>query len=282
MDIYSTTATVSAISPALLIQIQECRKKYNQPSPPHDPLAIDKIKVARYLEKFGLTLDDLPPEFWTHDEELRGFILGQIVGPVMAERRAAKRAALRLKRLIAVGYPTDYYSRPIWEQRRISAAVRARRWRAKQPTVAPPIAPRAVRRAIPFELISPGWHTDKLALLFAYTAGDSARARKLRGREPELTKAALVYQVLMREFQRQPSLGDLAARLGCSRAAAQNRAGLLVHLYAAGGPWHQQALRGVSDTEPRGVSDKAIETAKEMVAGRGKVSDTGRNAFSPI
>jgi hypothetical protein len=59
---------------------------------PDDPLATDKICVHRYLKKFGLTSDDLPDGFWDEpDEAVRGWLLGDTVGPVMAERRLAKR-----------------------------------------------------------------------------------------------------------------------------------------------------------------------------------------------
>ena len=76
---------------------------------PDDPLATDKICIARYLKKFGLTSDDLPDGFWDEpDEAARGWLLGKTVGPVMAERRLAKR----VERSIKAGYPADYYSRP--------------------------------------------------------------------------------------------------------------------------------------------------------------------------
>jgi hypothetical protein len=59
---------------------------------PDDPLATDKIRVARYLKKYDRTPDDLPAGFWDEpDRDVRGILLGQVVGPIMAERRSAKQ-----------------------------------------------------------------------------------------------------------------------------------------------------------------------------------------------
>lgn len=222
-------APATCINPALLALMRAYRAKL----PQADPLAVEKIKVERYLKKNGLSSTDLPEGFRGLDRDARGRVLGEIIG----EKRDKDRAAKRLERLIAVGYPADYLSRPFHEQRRISAAVRSRRRRAKRaPTRAAGLA-----RAIPSATINREWCADKLALLKAWTAGTGPVARKFRGREHDLVRAAAHYHAITAEFGRQPSHAALAGRIGCKRRTAQNRARVLVSLYAVGGPWHSKA-----------------------------------------
>ena len=121
--------------------------------------------------------------------------------------------------MVAGGYPATYYELPGDEQRRIGNAVRQRRRRSKKPPMA---APKPVR-AIPVELVTGEWVADRFARLKAWTAGSDPRARKLRGREREFVKAAADYQSLSRALGRPPSLGEFAAKIGCTRPAAQNR-----------------------------------------------------------
>lgn len=116
--------------PEYLEQLRAARIKYSGgvEVAADDPLATDKIRVSRYLKQFGLTLDALPSRFWDEpDETVRGGLLGDVVGPVMATRRFEKR----VERSIEAGYPADYYSRPRHERGRIGHAVRKRRSRAE-------------------------------------------------------------------------------------------------------------------------------------------------------
>jgi len=232
---YSTQPAVSAISPALLIQIRAYREKH-KPHAPHDPLAIEKVRVHRYLIKHGHSSDELPPDFWEQDRDIRGFIVGQVLGAdsPAGEARAAKREAKRLESLERRGYPVDYDFHTYEERRRISAAVRSRRRRA-------PRAPEAKASplvGLPVETVTHDWMADKLARINLWVKGATPLARQLRGRERELVKVAAVYQMLCARTGRQPSHAELARNLGCTRAAAQNKRRLLVRLYSSGGPWY--------------------------------------------
>ena len=210
--------------------IAEWRAK-NPPAPKlanDDPLATDKIKVERYLKRFGLTLDDLPDGFWSESEVARGYLLGQTVGPVRSHTAREKRMTER-------GYPADYYDRPDDERRRLSANVRWRRWRARQPanSAAPVRKP-----SLPAANITTDWIGDKHARLKQFTSGNTPLARQLRRRKSEIVRAAATYHRLANALGRAPYLSELAAELGCSRAAAQNRVRVMTTLYDVGGPWH--------------------------------------------
>jgi hypothetical protein len=200
---------------------------------PADPLATDKIRITRYLKKFGLTLDDLPNCFWDEpDEAARGSLLGKTVGPVMAERCFAKR----VKRSIDRGYPTDYYSRPSDEQRQISSVVRKRRWRAEQ-AIKPAPTPKA---PLPTTMITKEWIRDSFTRLKSWTAGSDPMAIQLRSRERDFVKVRAAYQRLINTLGRAPKQSELAAELGCTRRVAQNRIDRLHKLEGVGGPWHEK------------------------------------------
>jgi hypothetical protein len=223
-------APAPAIEPALLAQIRAYRAKH----PQADPQATEKIKVERYLKKNHRSSADLPEGFWNEpDRAARGYALSQVIGEVRAKERAAKR----LERLISAGYPDDYYSRPRDEQRRISAAVRSRRRRAKSA----PTRAAGLVRTIPAATITRDWCADKLARLKRWTEGTGPMARKLRGREHDLLKAAAHRHNFIAEFGREPSHGELAGRIRCTRHTARNRLRVLVSLYGVAGPWHSKA-----------------------------------------
>ena len=199
---------------------------------PDDPLAIEKIKIERYLKKFGRTPADLPDDFWEHPEGMRGWMLGQVVGPAMG-------AAKRLKRLSKRGYPADYDSHPAAERKRISAAVRSGRRRTKAAaTVATAPTPSA---GIPAAIITREWIAESFSRLSAWTKGTGAMECKLRGRERELVKAVVQYHALSLSLGRQPSQAEFAAKLGCTRRAAQNRMRILVSLHSGASPWNAKA-----------------------------------------
>lgn len=234
---YSTPTTVSTIDSALKAQIRASIEKYGVvPVNADDLLATDKIKVARYLKQYGLTLTDLIaeyPNFWTLDDNVRGFLLGQFIGPI-------RRAAKRLKRMIARGYPADYDSLSRDDRRRVSAAVRQRRRRAKAAKPAPtPRAPRSTR--IPFERVCREWRDDRLASLTAYTAGSGPRQRQLRGHERQLVKAALLYHALTAELRRAPTHRELANKMRVRLPIARNLVRRLESLYGVAGPWRSKA-----------------------------------------
>jgi hypothetical protein len=263
-------STPTTERPPVLALVQAWREKNNVTlAKPDDPLATDKIRVERYLRRYGLTPDVLPSGYWDFGEDLRGFLLGQAVGPVMTERRAAKR----LKRMMARGYPADYYLRSDQDRQRTSDVVRQRRSRAKKAAVAaakPKPTPRA-ERGIPFEAVSREWRDDRLRSLTAWTAGSGPCQCHLRGHEPKLVKAALLYQVLASELRRAPSYGELADKFGCTSDAARNMVRRLQSLYRPTGPWHSkkrdgvcQVKRdgGVSGTEPPDLRCKLLKTTK--------------------
>ena len=198
-----------------------------------DPLATHKIRVSRYLKKFGLTLDDLPSRFWDEpDETVRGGLLGDVVGPVMATRRFEKR----VERSIAAGYPADYYSRPIDEQKRIGNVVRKRRSRAKRATKAAstPKAP------LPTTMITKEWIRESFTRLKSWTAGSDPMAIQLRSREKDFVKARAAYRRLINALGREPKQAELAAELGCKPRVAQNRINQLRKLESVDGPWHEK------------------------------------------
>ena len=196
-------------------------------------VATDKIRVSRYLKKFGLTSDDLPDGFWDEpDETVRGWLLGDTVGPVMAERRLAKR----VERSIEAGYPADYYSRPWDEQRKIGSVVRKRRWRAEQATKLAP-TPKA---PLPTTKITKEWITDSFTRLKSWTAGSDPMAIQLRSREKEFVHARNAYQGLINTLGRAPKQSELADELGCTRRKAQNKIDKLRKLEGVGGPWHEK------------------------------------------
>ena len=71
---------------------------------PDDPLATDKIRVTRYLKSFDRTPADLPAGFWDEpDRDVRGIMLGEVVGPVMAER--LPRAQIVVSRVATLSVP---------------------------------------------------------------------------------------------------------------------------------------------------------------------------------
>jgi hypothetical protein len=200
---------------------------------PDDPLATDKICVHRYLKKFGLTSDDLPDGFWDEpDEIVRGWLLGDVVGPVMARRRYEKR----VERSIEAGYPADYYSRPWDEQRKIGSVVRKRRWRAEQATKLAP-TPKA---PLPTTKITKEWITDSFTRLKSWTADSDPMAIQLRSREKEFVHARNAYQRLINTLGRAPKQSELADELGCTRRVAQNKIDKLRKLEGVGGPWHEK------------------------------------------
>lgn len=245
MQDYSASPSDSTKDFALKGLIRASIEKYALKVAHNDPLATEKIKVTRYLKRFDLTPDVLPADFWTLDENRRGFELGEIVGPV-------RRAAKRLKRMMARGYPADYYSRSDKDQRRTSAAVRQRRRRAKAAKPAP--TPRGPRR-IAFERVSREWRDDRLASLTAWTAGSGPSQRHLRGHERELVKAALAYHALTAQLGHAPSYGELADKIDCTRYAARNLVRRLESLYGITGPWRSKKRDRVCQVKPcHGVS----------------------------
>jgi hypothetical protein len=241
---YSTNQTDPTINPALRAQVRAFIEKNGIVRVnADDPLATDKIRVDRWLRNRGRTSDDLPPNYWSLDKDERGSILGEIQAGVNAEDRAAERLA----RMVAAGYPADYPLHSRDDQRRISDAVRQRRARLKKataaaatPKTAPAVTPRAPR-GIPFEIVSREWCDDRLTSLTAWTADSGPQQRQLRGHERELVKAALIYQVLARELHRAPSYGELAAKMRRKRDAARNLVRRLESLYSVTGPWHSKA-----------------------------------------
>ena len=196
---------------------------------PDDPLATDKIKVTRSLEKDGLTLADLPAGYWDEPRDVRGILLGQVVGPV-------RRLAKRVKRSIDRGYPPDYYSHPRHEQKRISDVVRKRRSRAEQAAKSAP-TPKA---PLPTTMTAGEWIKDSHTRLKSWTAGSDPMAIQLRGRESDFVKARYAYQRLIKTLGRAPTQSELAAELGCTRWMAQNRIEQLRKLEGVGGPWHDE------------------------------------------
>ena len=125
--------------------------------------------------------------FWDEpNEAARGALLGEVVGQVMANRRFAKR----VERAIAAGYPADYYSLPRDEQRKISNAVRQRRWSAKQATK-PAATPKAPLQATK---ITKEWITDSFTRFKNWTAGSDPMAIQLRGSEREFVKVRAAYR----------------------------------------------------------------------------------------
>lgn len=220
----------------LLAEMRAYRKKINGgvEVTADDPLATQKIKVARYLKKFGLSESELPAGFWDEpDEADRGRLLGEVVGPVMAQKRFAKR----VERMIKRGYPRDYYERPEHERRLISNQVRSRRWRAKQPASRKAESMR--KTELPAATVTREWIADKFSRLKKWNIGPDPRARQWHGREREFVNAAAAYYRLRRRSGRAPSLGELATEIGCTRSAAQNRMRVLTALFAVGGPWHR-------------------------------------------
>jgi hypothetical protein len=198
-------------------------------------LAIEKVSLDRYLTNLGHSSNELPDGFWEHDRERRGFIVGQILGPDSPAGKA--RAAKRLKRVIAAGYPADYYSRSDEERRRIGNAVRQRRRR----TPRAPEADAIPLVGVPVQSVTRDWMADKLTQMNLWAKGTTPLARQLRGRDRELVKVAAVFQILCARIGRQPSHAELARNLGCTRCVAQNKRRLLVRLYSSGGPWYAKA-----------------------------------------
>jgi hypothetical protein len=218
----------------LVAQLRSYRAKHVPPTAisPDDPLAIEKTKIERYLKKYSRTPADLPDDFWEQSKDMRGWMLGQIVGPAMGETK-------RLKRLAERGYPADYDSHPAADRKRISAAVRSRRRRTKTAeTVVTALTPSA---GIPAAIITRNWVADRFSRLSAWTKGTGSMERKLRGRERELLKAVIHYHALSLSLGRQPSHAEFAAKLGCTRRAAQNRMRILVSLHSGVGPWNAKA-----------------------------------------
>ncbi|MGA9891252.1 MAG: hypothetical protein WBQ55_02530 [Xanthobacteraceae bacterium] len=166
------------------------------------------------------------------DEKIRGYLYGCIVGPI-------KRAEKRAKRMEGRGYPAGYYDLPEREQRKVGARVRAKRSRDnKRGAIAD-----APVRPIPPMTISRALRDEMLARLRAWTAGTGRSACKFRGSEIALVKAAVVYHSLCATLHRQPSYTELAARIGCTRPAAQKRVAALTKLYSAAGPWKHFSIK---------------------------------------
>jgi hypothetical protein len=195
-----------------------------------NPLAIEKIKVARHLAKSNGTVDDLPDGFWNEtDRAVRDAVYYGVIAALNDKKRAARRLAKM------ADYPADYGQRSYDQKMRIGSAVRTRRWRAKRKAAAP------VMQRTTITSITREWISGKLALLGRWTTGTTPLARQCRGRERELVKAATYYQMLSDKFGRQASHGELAGKLGCTRRSAQNRIRILTALYSGGGPWHSKA-----------------------------------------
>jgi hypothetical protein len=198
---------------------------------PTESLSTDKTKVERYLKKSGLSAADVPEGFWSEpDRDARGRMLGEIIGAAKDKERAAKR----LKKM--ADYPVDYDKRSHEGQRRVGAAVRSRRWRAKKSAATTPTS-----RPTAATAITCAWRDDKWARLNVWTKGAGPLARQCRGRERELLRAAMFYQTLSEQHGRAPSHAELGAKLGCTRRAAQNRIRILTGLYSTNGPWHSKA-----------------------------------------
>jgi hypothetical protein len=213
-----------------------------------DPLAIDKIRVGRYLAKRGLTEDILPADFYNEpDYDVRRRKLHQIIEAVEAERRA-KTAVVASNEPAWLEYVNSRPTVHDWlpSRREFDHMMRTRRWRAKKPAK----FIERTARGIPSERVSRSWRDDKLARLKAFSQGTGPLARQLRGREIEMVKAAALFFTLSAELGHQPSHSELAGRIGCTRRAARNRVGILVRLYD--GPWHLEASPGVppSKTSP--------------------------------
>lgn len=97
----------------------------------------DKAKVASKLKRYGLTLNDLPPDFWTHPRELRSEMLRVILSSKSREKRTFdNRPAFLLK----WDLPANYYSLPEDEQRKLYWKLKKRAQRptkVKQPPMTP-------------------------------------------------------------------------------------------------------------------------------------------------
>jgi hypothetical protein len=196
-----------------------------------DPLAEDKAKVTNFLKGFGLTPDALPFDFWSQpDESVRSLLLGYVVQPVREKRAFEKTVAKSIK----AGYPADYYSRPDGEQRRISNAVRQRRFNAKKPASGTSVE----KKLLPTTAITLDWGIDSRSRLMRWTAGADATAIQFRGRENDLVKARANFKRLINILGREPTQTELAAALNCSRRTAQTRIKRIREFEAAGGPWY--------------------------------------------
>lgn len=226
-------------------QMRAARAKYSggvEVAKDDDPLALEKKKVAKTLNKVGRTLADLPPD-WDKlprttkipCERSRQSELYR----VFREGEEEMREAERLRELEKRGRPANYDLLARDERHRIDANERQRRHRDKKrkPPSKPTSAPLPLANA---HILSSGARHGISRSLDIWTrAGSTPLARQLRKPEQQraLINAAAAYAWYFDRHSKAPSRSVLAKMLRCTEGQARRRLDVLKSLYAPSGPW---------------------------------------------
>jgi hypothetical protein len=150
--------------------------------------------------------------------------------------REAGEGIRRIKRGWSPISDREHKARSRDERERARKARNKRNQRARKPksgAPAPVIAPVVITR---------DGFNDRLARLRVWLALPGHRQRHHRGREAEIMRSWVVYQVHLAQLGRRPSFGQFAGAFTArfdqpmTRPMAQNRLRLLSILMAAGGP----------------------------------------------
>lgn len=208
-----------------------------------DPLATDKIKIAKALKKVGRTLADLPPD-WDKlpriskipFERSRQSELYRVFGEGEEEMREAER----LRELEKRGRPANYDLLPVDERNRINGNIRQRKHRdeKRKPASKLMITPLPVAQIATSDLrstlIAMRKSLEKWVVNYS-----TPLSRQLRKPEKQLAiiKAAAAYARYFNQHGEIPSQVALAKWLHCSKDQARRRLDRLKSLYAPGGPW---------------------------------------------
>lgn len=209
-----------------------------------DPLATEKVKVGRKLKTVGLTLDDLPPDFWSLPPTTRIPLKRSRQSEfwrVYKEAQAKIEETARRLELEESGRPANFDRLPRTERDRINNKLSQQRTRAKKrageprPPAAPPLPVADVASADLEAVLK-----EMLRLLANWSEHSTTpRARQLRERKDQLglIKVAAAYGRYFHQNNKPPSRAELAGWLRLSERQVRRKLDVLKSLYAPGGPW---------------------------------------------